>query len=90
MSERQQRMTRGAELAVTGAAVITGVAWGPALQAPWYSFFAAAGLALALGFTVALAARAAGLRAGVAAGTAVLAVIIANATVLVWGMSHSQ
>jgi hypothetical protein len=57
---------------------------------PWYSFFAAGGIALALGLAVFVTGRAVGLAARAAVVATVVALILANAAVFTWAVTHSH
>ena len=83
-------ITRGGGVAALVCALVTGCLWGPAAQAPWYSFFAAAGIALALGLAVFVTGRAVGLGARAAVVATVVALILANAAVFTWAVTHSH
>lgn len=83
-----RRWSRSGLVAVFLCALVSGCLWGPAIQAPWYSFFAAFAIALAIGVVVLIVARVFGLRSG--ASAVVVVVLAANAIVFAWGISHSQ
>jgi len=83
-----RRWSRSGVIAVFLCALLSGCLWGPALQAPWYSFFVAFAIGLAIGVVVLVVARAVGLRAG--ASAVVVVVLAANAVVFAWGIIHSQ
>jgi ABC-type transport system involved in cytochrome c biogenesis permease subunit len=90
VSRRSPLITRGGAVAALVCALVTGCLWGPVVQARWYTFFVAAGIALALGLAVFVTGRAVGLAARAALVATVVALILANAAVFVWAVTHSH
>src|SRR5664279_3902253 len=90
-TEHQQVVTQPGAIAVLVSALASGLLWGPAIQAPWYGFVLATGIALVVGFA-ALAASRLVLRLGARASAtaALLLVLVTDIVAFAWGVFHSH